>query len=308
MLKVYVNKANESWIVDRIREEFCLLNPSIVTNRISKSNLIWIISPWTWQKLPKFQLKKKKVVCTIHHLEQKDLEGDNLEQFLKRDKFVNTYHVISRKTISILSAVTNKEIVYIPFWVNQNNFFEIIDKTSLRESFNLEKKDFIVGSFQRDSEGSDHTLPKLIKGPDRLLEIFLFLNQKYNDNLKVVLSGYRRNYLINELEKNKISYAYHGNTKIKELNELYNVLDLYIVSSRIEGGPQAVMECAITKTPIISTDVGVASEVLSPSSIFDMSNFQNARPDPNYAFKKVEKFQIPEHFKIFNKMFEELIS
>ena len=59
MLKVYVNKANESWIVDRIREEFCLLNPSIVTNRISKSNLIWIISPWTWQKLPKFQLKKE---------------------------------------------------------------------------------------------------------------------------------------------------------------------------------------------------------------------------------------------------------
>ena len=91
-------------------------------SRISKSNLIWIISPWTWQKLPKSQLKKKKVVCTIHHLEQKDLEGDNLKQFLKRDKFVNTYHVISRKTISILSTVTNKEIVYIPFWINQNNF------------------------------------------------------------------------------------------------------------------------------------------------------------------------------------------
>ena len=51
MLKVYINKANESWIVDRLRKEFCLLNPSVVTNRISKSNLIWIISPWTWQKL-----------------------------------------------------------------------------------------------------------------------------------------------------------------------------------------------------------------------------------------------------------------
>ena len=123
MLKVYINKANESWIVDRLRKSFVI--ESVVTNRISKSNLIWIISHGS--KLPKFQLKKKKVVCTIHHLEQKDLEGDNLEQFLKRDKFVNTYHVIW-KTISILSAVTNKEIVYIPFWVNQNNFFEIIIK------------------------------------------------------------------------------------------------------------------------------------------------------------------------------------
>ena len=39
------------------------------------------------------------------------------------------------------------------------------------------------------------------------------------------------------------------------LNELYNILDLYIVASRIEGGPQAILECAVTKTPVISTDM-----------------------------------------------------
>ena len=39
-----------------------------------------------------------------------------------------------------------------------------------------------------------------------------------------------------------------------------------------------------------------------------MANFKSAKPDPNYAFEKVEKFQIPEHFKIFINMFEELIS
>ena len=50
----------------------------------------------------------------------------------------------------------------------------------------------------------------------------------------------------------------------KELNELYNLLNLYVVSSRYEGGPQAIMECALIKTPIISTDVGIASEILSP--------------------------------------------
>ena len=38
-----------------------------------------------------------------------------------------------------------------------------------------------------------------------------------------------------------------------QLNELYNCLDLYIVSSRLEGGPQAIIECALSKTPIIST-------------------------------------------------------
>ena len=47
------------------------------------------------------------------------------------------------------------------------------------------------------------------------------------------------------------------------LNELYNILDIYIVSSRLEGGPQAILESAITKTPIISSDVGVASQILN---------------------------------------------
>ena len=39
---------------------------------------------------------------------------------------------------------------------------------------------------------------------------------------------------------------------ITKMNKLYNILDLYIVSSRFEGGPQSIMECAVTKTPIIS--------------------------------------------------------
>ena len=58
------------------------------------------------------------------------------------------------------------------------------------------------------------------------------------------------------------------------LNELYNILDLYLVTSRIEGGPQAILECAIIKTPIMSTDVGVASGIFgsftdSPGNVFE---------------------------------------
>ena len=57
------------------------------------------------------------------------------------------------------------------------------------------------------------------------------------------------------------------------LNELYNCLDLYIVSSRVEGGPQALLECGLSKTPVISTDVGLASLILSPDSIVESNNF-----------------------------------
>ena len=90
----------------------------------------------------------------------------------------------------------------------------------------------------------------------------------------------------------------------EELNELYNCLNLYIVTSRVEGGPQSIVECALSKTPIISTDVGIASEILSKNSIFNMENFENAKPDINTAYKNSTSLMIPMGFDRFIEMFE----
>ena len=57
---------------------------------------------------------------------------------------------------------------------------------------------------------------------------------------------------LKSLEKYKIEYLYYEKVSFEELNELYNCLDLYIVSSRIEGGPQSIFECGLSKTPILS--------------------------------------------------------
>ena len=113
-------------------------------------------------------------------------------------------------------------------------------------------------AFKGDTEGYDLKSPKLIKGPD----IFLDLIKKMNENkrkLNNVLTGKRRQYLIDNFEKFGIKYRYFEMKNFKSVNQLYNILDLYIVSSRIEGGPQAIVECGLIKTPILSTDVGIAS-------------------------------------------------
>ena len=143
------------------------------------------------------------------------------------------------------------------------------------------------------------------KGPDQFLEIIKYLNNE-KDNLVVILTGKRRNYIIEELKKEKINFKYFEMAKFNEINELYNILNLYIVSSRYEGGPQSILECGLTKTPIISTNVGIANEILDKLSIFDMSNFKKAKPNLEVALKNVEKYKIPNGFKEFNKMFGEV--
>ena len=302
-MKIYLNKARENWILDRLRKEWYEYNFDISSKLLINSDTIWLASPWTWKKLNQSTLKKKKVVCSIYHIDFDKFTEFDLTEFKERDKFVDYYHVISQNTKLQLSSLTTKKIISIPFWINQNNWFHIEDKRKLKEKYKIEDEYYLIGSFQRDSEGHDVNLPKLSKGPDRFLEIVKDMNKE--KKVLVLLTGKRRNYIINALEENNIQYKYFEMVNIKKINELYNMLNLYIVTSRVEGGPQAILECAITKTPIISTDVGVAKEILSKESLFSMENFRNAKPNVPEAYKNSQKYIIPNGFEEFRNMFDE---
>jgi glycosyltransferase involved in cell wall biosynthesis len=49
---------------------------------------------------------------------------------------------------------------------------------------------------------------------------------------------------------------------------LYSLIDCYIVSSNLEGGPKAIIECLLCKTPVLSSKVGVAPDILEPALLY----------------------------------------
>ena len=304
-MKLYLNPLKENWVVDNVISEWKKYQSSLVTSKIKESDIVWIIAPWTWRKLSKTELRNKKVVCTIHHIDFEKFDKNEENEFYKRDKYVDFYHTVSHKSRDQIKKLTDKKIYVIPFWVNQNVFFEITDKSLLRNQYNIPLNSFIVGSFQRDTEGYDLKSPKLSKGPDRFLEILIEM-KKSKKNLEVLLTGKRRQYLINNLKKENIKFHYFEMVDFSTLNNLYNTLDLYIISSRVEGGPRALFECAITKTPIISTNVGFASNLLSKESLFEGTDFRGANPNVNFSRNIVSKYEIPQGFENFVKMFEEV--
>ena len=301
-MNVYINNAKENWVVDRFVDEWNIYNNKQSSNYRFGEKIIWLIAPWTWKKIPKHLLKSKKVICTVHHIDESKFKGKSKKIFFKRDKYVDEYHVISNNTKKQLRKITDKKITTLPFWVNQKIWFYIESKDSLRAKYKLKKDEFLIGSFQRDSEGSDLQKPKLSKGPDQFVDIVSELN-KEKKNINVIITGKRRNFLINELKKRNIKYSYFEMVNFEKLNELYNCLDLYIVSSRYEGGPQSIVECGITKTPIISTDVGIAPEILAPESIFDMSNFLNAVPNIEEAYNNSKNLSMEIIFPKYIEMF-----
>ena len=303
-LKLFINKANEKWIIDRLRNEW-IKNNNPITRFYTSANMLWIIAPWKWDNKKLEKNSSRKVVCSVYHIDEEKFNKSEVEKFNFRDQFVDAYHVISKNTYDQVRKYTDKKIYSIPFWINPEIWYPIQNKEQLRKKYNIPIDSYLIGSFQRDTEGSDLKSPKLSKGPDRFIEIVKTLKEK-NEKLHILLSGKRRQYVISKLIENDINFTYFEMVTNSKLNELYNCLDLYIVTSRVEGGPQAVFESALTKTPIISTNVGVAPEILNPNSLFDMSNFESAKPDVEYAYGKLNKFTIPNGFKSFNNMFNEV--
>ena len=303
-MKIFINDAKEDWIVDRLKKEFSVYNPKLFTNEAKDADIIWIISPWSWKNVSKKYLKEKQVLCTVHHVDFNKFTGKEKRNFYKLDKFVDYYHTISDKSYEQLFSLTSKKIYNFPFWVNSKLWFDISESSKLKTKYKIPEDRYIIGSFQRDTEGKDRSSPKLSKGPDRFFEIVKKMGEERK--IFVLLAGYRRQYIIKLLEKYKIEYIYYEKVSFEELNELYNCLDLYIVSSRVEGGPQSIFECGLSKTPIISTDVGIAKKVLATESIFDMKNFQSAQPNIELAYQNSIIFDIPKGFEEFNKMFKDI--
>ncbi len=55
-MKIYTNILKENWVVDNVIKEWNEYQQDIVTLKIRDADIIWIIAPWTWRKLPKLIL------------------------------------------------------------------------------------------------------------------------------------------------------------------------------------------------------------------------------------------------------------
>lgn len=282
MNKVFVLPPQEDWIVDRFVNEWNVDNLDISVLDPKKADVIWLLADWCWEQLPFEFLKSKKVITTVHHIVPEKFNESDKIRFLHRDTVTDVYHVYNEKTENFIKSFTKKPIKLINYWANQNIWKKTDTKSSLRKKYDLPEK-FLIGSFQRDTEGFDLSSPKLEKGPDLLADYIEYKKNIFNDEkLHVVLAGWRRQYIIKRLKDANISFSYFERPSHTTINDLYQCLDLYPITARCEGGPQALIECGLLQVPVVSRDVGIAKQVLESHSI--NNDLRLAKPSiPNVA-------------------------
>jgi glycosyltransferase involved in cell wall biosynthesis len=165
----------------------------------------------------------------------------------------------------VLSAGVDRERVFrIPIGVDVEHFpLTTSDlRSGAREELDLPASAFVVGSFQKDGVGWGEGLePKLVKGPDVLIAALERLRQDVPE-LHVLLTGPARGYVRRELERLGIPYRHTYAASRRDLAHAYQALDVYLVSSRQEGGPKAVLESMASGIPLVSTRIGQAQDLV----------------------------------------------
>ena len=134
-------------------------------------------------------------------------------------------------------------------------------KKMIRRELGIPESSIVLGSFQKDGVGwGDGLTPKLIKGPDVLLKTLSILQQR-TKNIFVLLTGPARGYVKSGLARLGIPYK-HEFIEYPDLGKFYHALDVYLVSSREEGGPKAILESMASGVPLVTTKVGQARDLV----------------------------------------------
>jgi hypothetical protein len=232
--------------------------------------VIWLLADFCWQRVANF-LHGKKVLTTIHHIVPEKFGSHERMDFQLRDDVTTAYHVYNQHVYDFIRPLTAKPIHLVPYWANQKIWHPTGSREELRKKHGLPTDVYLIGSFQRDTEGKDLKSPKLEKGPDLLADAIIGYRDRGEEyfQVQVVLAGWRRQYIMKRLDEAGIKYHYFELPGQSVINELYQTLDLYAVTARTEGGPQALIECGLLNVPTVSRPVGIAEQLLPDTAIRD---------------------------------------
>ena len=270
--KLMIVEDGEKWVFSEISKELAricaTLNIEVIENRYRRTTnkqCLFFVSKEVLKFWHKFN---HRVAFPYFHGDPKldNKFSPYVASIRKNHERISRIQVscTSVENLVLNTGIDPSKVFKIPISIDPNLFQRVNPsfKRASRQKYGVPNDALVIGSFQKDGIGMGAgDAPKLIKGPDIFLNVLEILKQDY-DELFVLLSGLARGYVKTGLEKLGIPYKDLGLVDYREICDLYHALDLYIVASREEGGPRAVLESMAAGIPLVSTRVGQAVDLV----------------------------------------------
>jgi glycosyltransferase involved in cell wall biosynthesis len=191
------------------------------------------------------------------------------------------------RDVILQTGIDPSKVFLIPIGINTSYFPFRTDamKQNARIELGVPGSAFVVGSFQKDGIGWEDGLePKNEKGPDVFVETMRLLKKDIPE-LFVLLSGPARGYVKKGLEEADIPYLHIYLQSYPEIAKLFQAIDLYVVASRQEGGPKAILESMASGVPLVTTRVGQAMDLVKHGENAFMTGVEDVDALASYALQ-----------------------
>lgn len=214
---------------------------------------------------------RNRIVITVFHGNRDDEAfRDPINKVLRAQDLYERVVVTNRIMLKrfLEWGIPKTKIALIPLGVDLSLFRPPLseERERVRHELGIPESAICIGSFHKDGEGWEEGLkPKLIKGPDILMDVLARLKKGY-PNIFVLLSGPARGYIKQNLGILGIPYKHIYFEDATKVAGLYHALDTYLVTSREEGGPKGVLEALAAGVPLVSTKVGLVPDLVEHES------------------------------------------
>jgi glycosyltransferase involved in cell wall biosynthesis len=191
---------------------------------------------------------------------------ENIARLSEGVAWADCVHVLTTTARDFLLSrgIPPEKIVHVPQGVNTRLFHPptLAERAAVRARLGVPEDAICIGSFQKDSPGWDNSSREMkwLKGPDVLADVLERLSQHHR--LFILLTSPARGYLIDRLERAGIAYRHDDLPHHAALVSYYHALDLYLITSRDEGGPMSLLEGMASGLPMISTRMGMPKDVI----------------------------------------------
>lgn len=203
------------------------------------------------------------------------------ENILKKVDCPVSMSKFAQKQIKDYHGIDTK---YIPLGIDTKRFFRLKDeeRNILRNKWGLKDK-FVIGVVARNQprKNLDRTLKIMYLLKDRLPNAVLLLHMDPNDPAQQMFNF---NKLIQRYNlENRIIFtgmkAYKGFAWDK-MNELYNLMDVFLLTTSGEGFGIPIVEAMATETPVLATGYTTTDELITETGAGLPINLSG---QPNYT-------------------------
>lgn len=170
----------------------------------------------------------------------------------------NAVVVIAEEWKAFLHAkgVPPEHIYLFNIGVDTAVFYPFHNKVAARKRLGIRSNTCLIGYSAKFSSNN---------GGRKGVEIFLDalkITADAGHNFGVLITGPGWDAAVEQIENYGIEVYYHPFLPDKLMPILYNALDLYVVTSRIEGGPAPLIESMACGIPVVTTPVGIVREYI----------------------------------------------